>query len=131
MTELSIRPEEIRDALAKYVADYQPDAATREEVGTVASAGDGIARVSGQVAALGLIPLINLAAILSISIGLINLFPIPMLDGGHLAFYAIEALRGRPLPERAQEIGFGIGFAIVLGLMAFGVLNDIAKIASG
>lgn len=91
----------------------------------------GIARVSGQVAALGLIPLINLAAILSISIGLINLFPIPMLDGGHLAFYAIEALRGRPLPERAQEIGFGIGFAIVLGLMAFGVLNDIAKIASG
>lgn len=91
----------------------------------------GIARVSGQVAALGLIPLINLAAILSISIGLINLFPIPMLDGGHLAFYAVEALRGRPLPERAQEIGFGIGFAIVLGLMAFGVLNDIAKIASG
>lgn len=91
----------------------------------------GIARVSGQVAAMGLIPLINLAAILSISIGLINLFPIPMLDGGHLAFYAIEALRGRPLPERAQEIGFGIGFAIVLGLMAFGVLNDIAKIASG
>lgn len=91
----------------------------------------GIARVSGQVAAMGVIPLINLAAILSISIGLINLFPIPMLDGGHLAFYAIEALRGRPLPERAQEIGFGIGFAIVLGLMAFGVLNDIAKIASG
>ncbi len=91
----------------------------------------GIARVSGQVAALGLIPLVNLAAILSISIGLINLFPIPMLDGGHLAFYAIEALRGRPLPERAQEIGYGIGFAIVLGLMAFGVLNDIAKIASG
>ena len=91
----------------------------------------GIARVSGQVAALGLIPLINLAAILSISIGLINLVPIPMLDGGHLVFYAIEALRGRPLPERAQEIGFGIGFAIVLGLMAFGVLNDIAKIASG
>lgn len=91
----------------------------------------GIARVSGQVAALGLIPLINLAAILSISIGLINLFPIPMLDGGHLVFYALEALRGRPLPARAQEIGFGIGFAIVLGLMAFGVLNDIVKIASG
>jgi regulator of sigma E protease len=91
----------------------------------------GIARVSGQVAAMGLIPLINLAAILSISIGLINLFPIPMLDGGHLTFYAIEALRGRPLPERAQEIGYGIGFAIVLGLMAFGVLNDILKIAAG
>jgi regulator of sigma E protease len=91
----------------------------------------GIARMSGEMAALGWIPLINLAAILSISIGLINLFPIPLLDGGHLVFYAIEAVLGRPLPERAQEIGFGIGFAIVLGLMAFGVVNDIVRIATG
>lgn len=91
----------------------------------------GIARMSGEMAALGIIPLINLAAILSISIGLINLFPIPLLDGGHLVFYAIEAVLGRPLPEKAQEIGFSIGFAIVLGLMAFGVVNDIVRIATG
>jgi regulator of sigma E protease len=91
----------------------------------------GIAQISGQMASLGLLPLINLAAILSISIGLINLFPIPLLDGGHLAFYALEAIRGRPLSERAQEIGFGIGLALVLGLMAFGVINDIAKLATG
>ncbi|WP_237154686.1 RIP metalloprotease RseP [Oryzibacter oryziterrae] len=91
----------------------------------------GIAQISGQMASLGFLPLINLAAILSISIGLINLFPIPLLDGGHLAFYALEAVRGRPLSERAQEIGFGIGLALVLGLMAFGVINDVAKLATG
>lgn len=91
----------------------------------------GIARISGEMASLGLIPLINLTAILSISIGLINLFPIPLLDGGHLVFYALEALRGRPLSEKAQEIGFGIGFAIVLGLMVLGVVNDILRLATG
>lgn len=91
----------------------------------------GIARISGEMASLGFIPLINLVAILSISIGLINLFPIPLLDGGHLVFYALEAVRGRPLSEKAQEVGFGIGFAIVLGLMALGVVNDILRIATG
>ncbi len=59
------------------------------------------------------------------SLGLINLFPIPILDGGHLLFYAIEALRGRPLGERAQEYGFRIGLALVLGLMVFAKWNDI------
>ncbi len=78
-----------------------------------------VAEVSAQVATLGIIALINLAAILSISIGLINLFPIPLLDGGHLLFYGIEALRGRPLSDRAQEIGFRIGLAIVVMLMLF------------
>ena len=71
--------------------------------------------------------LINLAAILSISIGLINLFPIPMLDGGHLLFFAVEAIRGRPLSERVQEIGFRIGFAAVLVLMIFATWNDIRR----
>ena len=63
-----------------------------------------IAQVSGQVATAGFVALIHLAAVLSISIGLLNLFPIPLLDGGHLLFYAIEAARGRPLSDRAQEI---------------------------
>ena len=84
-----------------------------------------IAQVSGQVATAGLIALIHLAAVLSVSIGLLNLFPIPLLDGGHLLFYAIEAVRRRPLSERAQEVGFRIGLALVLMLMLFATFNDI------
>jgi regulator of sigma E protease len=87
-----------------------------------------IAKVSGDVATLGPIALLNLAAVLSVSIGLLNLFPIPMLDGGHLVFYAVEALRGRPLSEKAQEFGFRIGLAIVLMLMVFATWNDITQI---
>ena len=70
-----------------------------------------IAEVSGQVASVGFVPLLNLTAVLSVSIGLINLFPIPLLDGGHLLFYLIEAVRRKPLSERTQEIGFRIGLA--------------------
>jgi regulator of sigma E protease len=69
--------------------------------------------------------LINLAAILSVSIGLINLVPIPLLDGGHLLFFLIEAVRGRPLSERAQEYGFRVGLAIVGLLMIFVTWNDL------
>jgi regulator of sigma E protease len=88
----------------------------------------GIASVSGQVLVFfGLVPLINLAAVLSVSIGLLNLFPIPMLDGGHLLYYGIEAVRGRPLGERAQELGFRIGFVFVVGLMLFATWNDLTK----
>lgn len=83
-----------------------------------------IAEVSGQVASAGFLPLISLTAVLSVSIGLINLFPIPLLDGGHLLFYGIEALRGRPLSERAQEFGFRIGLAIVVLLMVFTTWQD-------
>ncbi len=89
-----------------------------------------IAQVSGEVAKVGVAPLLNLAAILSVSIGLINLFPIPMLDGGHLVFYALEALRRRPLSERTQEIGFRIGFALVIMLMIFATWNDILHLRS-
>lgn len=88
-----------------------------------------IAQVSGQVATIGVVALINLAAVLSVSIGLLNLFPIPLLDGGHLLFYAIEAIRGRPLSERAQEYGFRVGLAIVLMLMIFATFNDILHLA--
>jgi regulator of sigma E protease len=89
-----------------------------------------IAQMSGQVATIGFVALIHLAAVLSVSIGLINLFPVPLLDGGHLLFYLIEAARGRPLSERAQEVGFRIGLAIVLMLMIFATFNDIVHLAT-
>lgn len=84
-----------------------------------------IADVSGQVAANGFIPLLNLTAILSVSIGLLNLFPIPLLDGGHLMFYLMEAIRRKPLSERTQEIGFRIGLSVVLMLMIYATFNDL------
>jgi regulator of sigma E protease len=87
-----------------------------------------IAQISGQVATLGFTPVLHLAAMLSVSIGLLNLFPVPLLDGGHLLFYGIEAARGRPLSARAQEIGFRIGFAIVVMLMIFTVFNDTIQL---
>lgn len=86
-----------------------------------------IAEVSGQAASLGIVPLINLMALLSVSLGLLNLFPIPLLDGGHLVFYAAEAIRGRPLPPRAQEYGFRAGFAVLISLFLFASWNDIAN----
>jgi regulator of sigma E protease len=89
-----------------------------------------VAEVSGQVAAIGFLALVNLAAVLSVSIGLINLFPVPMLDGGHLLFYLIEAVRGRPLSEKAQDIGFRIGFAAMVALMIFATWNDIIHLSS-
>ena len=89
-----------------------------------------IAQISGQVATIGLTALIHLAAVLSISIGLLNLFPVPLLDGGHLLFYAVEAVRGRPLSERAQEMGFRIGLGLVLMLMVFATYNDILHLAA-
>lgn len=89
-----------------------------------------IAEMSGEVAKLGFLALMNLTAILSISIGFLNLIPIPMLDGGHLLFYGIEAVRGRPLSDRAMDIGFRVGLALVLMLMLFATWNDIVSIAS-
>lgn len=89
-----------------------------------------IAKTSGDFATLGFAALLTLAAVLSVSIGLLNLVPIPLLDGGHLLFYAIEALRGRPLGPRAQEIGMRIGLALVLMLMIFATWNDIVHLSS-
>ena len=82
--------------------------------------------VTKHVAELGILPLIQLAAVLSVSIGLINLFPIPVLDGGHLLYYGCEAVLGRPLGERAQEVGFRFGLALILGLVLFSFWNDLA-----
>lgn len=84
-----------------------------------------VVNMSSQVAAISFVALLNLTAVLSASIGLINLFPIPMLDGGHLAFYAVEAVRGKPLSERAQEYGFRAGLALILLLFLFVNWNDI------
>lgn len=88
----------------------------------------GIAKISGDVAKASWLGLIQLMATLSVAIGLINLFPVPMLDGGHLLFYGIEALRGRPLGDRAQEYGFRIGFALVLSLFLFATWNDLNRL---
>jgi len=85
----------------------------------------GIAQLSREVASIGFVELFRWIAIISINIGLLNLFPIPMLDGGHLMFYGIEAIRGRPLSERTMEIGFRIGFALVIMLMIFATRNDV------
>ncbi|WJR81526.1 RIP metalloprotease RseP [Bradyrhizobium sp. NP1] len=89
-----------------------------------------IAQISGQVATIGIAALVHLAAVLSVSIGLLNLFPVPLLDGGHLLFYGVEAIRGRPLSERAQEMGFRIGLGLVLMLMVFATYNDILHLAA-
>lgn len=87
-----------------------------------------IAQMSGQVAQTSFVAMVWFMAILSINLGLINLFPIPMLDGGHLLFYGIEAVRGRPLGDRAQEYGFRIGLALVLTLMVFATWNDLVHL---
>jgi regulator of sigma E protease len=84
-----------------------------------------IAQISGEVIQLGLGPLLWFMALLSVNLGLINLFPVPVLDGGHLLFYAAEAIRGRPLGQRAQEYGFRVGLALVLTLMVFATWNDV------
>ena len=87
----------------------------------------GIADMTSQVATQGLLELISLAALLSVSIGLMNLFPIPVLDGGHLVLYALEAVRGKALSMRMQEIVFRVGITCVLGLMVFATSNDIMR----
>ena len=87
-----------------------------------------IAQVSGQVAEDGLVTVFWFMAVLSINLGLINLFPVPMLDGGHLLFYVYEAIRGKPMGERAQEYSFRVGLAMVLSLMIFATWNDLVQL---
>jgi regulator of sigma E protease len=87
-----------------------------------------IAQMSGEIAKDGVVPMIWFTAVLSINLGLINLFPIPMLDGGHLVMYAVEALRGRPLNERSQEVAFRFGLVLVLTLMVFATWNDLVQL---
>lgn len=84
-----------------------------------------IAKISGEAAQGGVANFLSFIAILSINLALINLFPVPMLDGGHLLFYAIEGVIRRPLSERAQEYGFRIGLILVLALFVFATWNDL------
>ena len=88
----------------------------------------GIAKISAQVAQINLLSLIKLAAFISVSIGLVNLFPIPLLDGGHLLYYGFEAVLGRPLGARAQDVGFRLGLAVMLGLMLLATWNDLVRL---
>ena len=84
-----------------------------------------IAKISGQVAEFGIIPFLSMMAYISISLGLINLFPIPLLDGGHLMFYGFEKILGRPLSQKTQEGFFRIGMFLLLSLMFFATFNDL------
>ena len=88
----------------------------------------GIGQVIGKVSEEGVIPLINLIAWLAISLGLINLFPIPVLDGGHLLFYAIEAVSRRPVSERALAFGFRVGFALIVSFFVFVMWHDLSRL---
>ncbi len=87
-----------------------------------------IGAIAGETAQKGIVPLILLTALLSINLGFINLLPIPMLDGGHLTFYAVEGVIGRPVPEIVQEYAFRAGFVFLIGIMAFANLNDVYQL---
>ena len=89
----------------------------------------GIATVTGQIAQQGITALIWLGAVLSINLGLINLFPVPMLDGGHIFFYLIEAIRGKPVHEKAQELAYRVGFGLVMLLILFLTWKDLSRLA--
>lgn len=115
--------------IAKSTVLYIGDIFTRRASADQLGGPIRIAQISGQVATIGLAALVHLTAVLSVSIGLLNLFPVPMLDGGHLLFYSVEAIRGRPLSERSQEMGFRVGLALVLMLMVFATYNDILHLA--
>jgi regulator of sigma E protease len=90
----------------------------------------GIAQITGKVAAFGIPSLVNLIALLSINLGLVNLVPIPILDGGHLLFYLGEAVLRRPIPRRAQEFSLRVGFAVLLSLFVFTTFNDLTNIGA-
>ena len=90
----------------------------------------GIAQITSRVAAMGIVSLVNLVALLSINLGLVNLIPIPVLDGGHLLFYAIEAVFRRPLPAKAQDVGLRIGVAIILSLFLVTTFNDLTRMGA-
>jgi len=111
-------------AILKYVGDMLTGNRGTDDLGGPLR----IAQVAGQMAQEGFVEYIHLMALLSVNLGLINLFPIPMLDGGHLVFYGIEVIRGRPLGPRAQEYGFRFGLILVLMLVVFVTWNDLVHL---
>jgi regulator of sigma E protease len=110
--------------ILSYIGDMISGSRSTDELGGPLR----IAQISGQMAKQGVAAVILLMAMLSVNLGLINLFPIPMLDGGHLAFYSIEALLGRPLDAKAQEYGFRFGLILVLLLMVFVTWKDLVHL---
>lgn len=114
------RTWDIAAGTLSYIGDVFTGRQGAEQIGGIVR----IADAAGKFAALGVAELILFTAFISVSIGLVNLFPIPLLDGGHLLFYGIEAVRGRPLSDGAQEFSFRIGLALIVMLMVFGFYND-------
>jgi len=90
-----------------------------------------IADYAGQTAQLGLAHYLKFVALISISLGVLNLLPIPVLDGGHLLYYTVEIIKGGPIPERIMEVGQQIGLALLVMLMAFAFYNDLNRLISG
>lgn len=113
----------IVETTLRYLVKLFTGRESAQQIGGVFS----IADAASTAASLGFIQFVSTVAFLSVSIGLINLFPIPMLDGGHLVYYAIEAVRGKPLGPTAQEWGFRIGFSLVVMLMVVGTWNDLVR----
>lgn len=110
----------------KFVAKVFTGDQSVKQIGGAVSIGKG----AGDAASSGPMTFIYFVGLLSVSIGLINLFPIPMLDGGHLVYYAIEAVRGKPLGLQAQEWGYRIGFSLVVMLMLLGAVNDLGRVVN-
>ena len=103
-----------------------------QQIFTGASAADlagplGVAQMAGEVAQLGFVPLLNFAAFLSLNLGIINLLPVPALDGGHFMTLVLEAVRGKPLSARAMQYAQAVGVALLLCLMLFATFNDITR----
>lgn len=121
LKEGALRTFQISGVMLKGIWQMVTGVRPADEIGGVIRIG----YMSGELAQAGLWSLVMFSAMLSVNLGLVNLFPVPLLDGGHLVYYAIEAIRGRPLGERMQEWGFRIGIAFVLGLMLFATWNDL------
>jgi regulator of sigma E protease len=90
-----------------------------------------IADYAGQSAQMGWLPYVSFLALVSISLGVLNLLPVPLLDGGHLMYYSVEVIKGRPVSERALEIGQKVGVVLLFSLMAFAIYNDIQRLVGG
>ncbi len=121
---VSMTVEEIRfiiDRTVAFIGDFFVGRGDLEQLGGPVK----VAKVSGEVASLGVLALINLTALLSLNIGLFNLLPVPLLDGGHLLYYVFELVLKRPLSPRVQEFGFRVGLVLVAGLMLFTLINDL------
>jgi regulator of sigma E protease len=90
-----------------------------------------IADYAGQSAQMGWLPYVSFIALISISLGVLNLLPVPLLDGGHLMYYLVEMVKGRPVSDRAVEIGQRVGMVVLFSLMAFAIYNDIHRLVGG